>query len=271
MLFEDHGPIAIVEGPSPVAGFEIPEGLDARESLPPLESPNRLMTFDGVARTGNARRSAKAVDRAVNGRGAGVVRARALRGAVAVVVGRGASRTSRTGWTSLVAPAWPGFAAGRAAISRRQGCLRRGRPTPTTGWRRCVRVADIADAVLRVEAVRQCVAAGRPLDAELLKQAIRQSDLLLVHYADGVGAIIRHHAMNPTRLAVACLIGLSIGHVQAQSPRFDVIIRHGTVIDGSGNPRYDADIGVRNGFIVAIGDLGGAAGAHARSRRAGCS
>ena len=47
------------------------------------------------------------------------------------------------------------------------------------------RVANIADAVLRVEAVRQCVTAGRQLDAELLKQAIRQSDLLLVHYADG--------------------------------------------------------------------------------------
>ena len=41
----------------------------------------------------------------------------------------------------------------------------------------------------------------------------------------------------------------------AQTPAFDVIIRHGTVIDGSGNPRFDADIGIRNGFIVAIGDL----------------
>lgn len=48
-----------------------------------------------------------------------------------------------------------------------------------------LRVADLADAVLRIEAVRQCIAADRPLDAELLKQAIRQSDLLLVHYADG--------------------------------------------------------------------------------------
>ena len=67
--------------------------------------------------------------------------------------------------------------------------------------------------------------------------------------------------MTSTRLAVACLIGLSIGHAQAQSPRFDVIVRHGTVIDGSGNPRYDADIGVRNGFIMAIGDLAAATAA----------
>ena len=35
LLFAHEGPIEIVEGPSPVAGFDIPEGLDARESLPP--------------------------------------------------------------------------------------------------------------------------------------------------------------------------------------------------------------------------------------------
>jgi N-acyl-D-amino-acid deacylase len=67
--------------------------------------------------------------------------------------------------------------------------------------------------------------------------------------------------MKLTRVAVACLAGLSMGHLQAQAPRYDTIIRHGTVIDGSGNPRYDADIAVRNGFIVAIGDLAGATAA----------
>lgn len=36
LLFEHTGPIAIVEGPSPVPALDIPEGLDARESLPPL-------------------------------------------------------------------------------------------------------------------------------------------------------------------------------------------------------------------------------------------
>jgi len=67
--------------------------------------------------------------------------------------------------------------------------------------------------------------------------------------------------MKSIRIAVAGLIALSLGHAQAQSPRFDTIIRHGTVIDGSGNPRYDADIGVRNGFITAIGDLSAATAA----------
>lgn len=67
--------------------------------------------------------------------------------------------------------------------------------------------------------------------------------------------------MTSIRIAAACLISLSIGHVQAQSPRFDVVIRHGTVIDGSGNPRYDADIGIRHGFVAAIGDLAAATAA----------
>jgi hypothetical protein len=41
-------------------------------------------------------------------------------------------------------------------------------------------------AVLRIECARACHAASRPLDRELLIQAIRQSDLLLVHYADSL-------------------------------------------------------------------------------------
>lgn len=47
------------------------------------------------------------------------------------------------------------------------------------------RLADQALAVLRVEAARQCAMSDGPLDAARLKEAIRQSDLLLVHYADG--------------------------------------------------------------------------------------
>jgi len=44
--------------------------------------------------------------------------------------------------------------------------------------------ARIAHAVLRIECARQCRTFGRPLDRELLSNAIEQSDLLLVHYAD---------------------------------------------------------------------------------------
>ena len=57
---------------------------------------------------------------------------------------------------------------------------------------------------------------------------------------------------------VLVLAGVSL---DGQAPPVDIIIRNGTVIDGSGNPRYDADVAIRNGFIVSVGDLGDAAAA----------
>jgi Fe-S-cluster containining protein len=38
LLFEHDGPIEVVEGPSPMPLLEVPEGLDARESLPPVDN-----------------------------------------------------------------------------------------------------------------------------------------------------------------------------------------------------------------------------------------
>lgn len=46
MLFRDDRPLAVVAGPSSVAGEE-PEGLDAREALPPLLRPSILMDHEG--------------------------------------------------------------------------------------------------------------------------------------------------------------------------------------------------------------------------------
>ncbi|HKD15961.1 MAG TPA: D-aminoacylase, partial [Candidatus Angelobacter sp.] len=48
----------------------------------------------------------------------------------------------------------------------------------------------------------------------------------------------------------------------AQTPSFDVIIRNGYIIDGSGNPWYSADIAIQGDRIVAIGRLD-----NARARR----
>ena len=42
-------------------------------------------------------------------------------------------------------------------------------------------------------------------------------------------------------------------------PPFDLVIRGGTVVDGTRRPRFDADVGIRDGMIVAIGDLSGQA------------
>jgi N-acyl-D-amino-acid deacylase len=46
--------------------------------------------------------------------------------------------------------------------------------------------------------------------------------------------------------------------LDAQATVFDVIVRGGTVIDGSGLPRYRADVGIVNGFIARVGDLSSA-------------
>jgi N-acyl-D-amino-acid deacylase len=43
-----------------------------------------------------------------------------------------------------------------------------------------------------------------------------------------------------------------VGQIEAQAARFDIVIRNGTVVDGSGNQRYAADLGIANGAITAI-------------------
>ncbi len=44
------------------------------------------------------------------------------------------------------------------------------------------------------------------------------------------------------------------------SPRYDVVIRHGTVYDGSGRPGVAADVAIQGDTIAAVGDLAGARG-----------
>ena len=201
MLFEDHGPIAIVEGPSPVAGFEIPEGLDARESLPPAFAETstsaeaaadrsagkphaakmRLMSWDAFSAWERKEVTRAIVDLPLAQAIALFEHARAA--VPAPWSWPAAPSDLEHGWSTLVAPAWPAYA---PVVQRyRAAKVFASWAAYTSGGLAAVqRVAGIADTVLRVEAVRQCVTCDRVLDAELLQQAIRQADLLLVHYAD---------------------------------------------------------------------------------------
>ena len=245
LLFEHEGPVAIVEGPAAVPGTAVPEGLDARDELPPRLTPAVLMDLEAltawedlVVRTlagpdapAGTPAEALALVRAYaerlvgwtpgaaplvhvidacrdsHGRpGAGVAFTSAERGsdggpyrlerqrrAMRVV-----TQTCRAPWTwpappaivdtldrAFVAPHWPAAAA----------LVRRYLATKAFGaWvtyqadaaRGLVRWLQLVHDVLRVEAARACGAANRPLDRDLLVTAVRQTDLLLVHYADGL-------------------------------------------------------------------------------------
>jgi N-acyl-D-amino-acid deacylase len=49
-----------------------------------------------------------------------------------------------------------------------------------------------------------------------------------------------------------------LGILLAQTPSFDLVIRNGRIIDGTGSPWYVGDVGIRDGRIAAIGRLQGA-------------
>jgi N-acyl-D-amino-acid deacylase len=48
---------------------------------------------------------------------------------------------------------------------------------------------------------------------------------------------------------------LGVGLAQSASPGFDIVLRHGTVVDGTGLSRYRADVAIADGLIAKVGDL----------------
>ena len=56
-------------------------------------------------------------------------------------------------------------------------------------------------------------------------------------------------------LAIALAAWQSAQALQAPAGTFDILIRNGRILDGTGNPWYRADIGIRGDRIVAMGAL----------------
>jgi Fe-S-cluster containining protein len=190
LLFENQAAVDVVSGPPVLDAGRIPEGLDARESLPPVRESRAapagpmLMSWAEVSEWERALVRQLASDTRVPGT-PDLARFDAARHAVQAGLAW-PSAPDDTGrlWREQVAPAWRGWTAvvGRYLAARAHAswamCLGRG----PADVREAVATAR---AVLQVEAVRQCAERGTgALDRGRLRDAIRQSDLLLVHLRD---------------------------------------------------------------------------------------
>lgn len=177
----------VVPGPPVFADGRLPEGLDARDALPPEQRgagpPQRLMAWDEVSQwERQAVRDARADSLDLSS--ASLARFNHARAAVPPGLSWAEPPPGvEHAWAARVAPQWARWSSvvGRYLASKLHAswAMYLG-----SGPADVMRGAGIAQAVLQVEATRQCVGAGRDLDKPLLKEAIRQSDLLLMHYAD---------------------------------------------------------------------------------------
>src|SRR5688500_10199103 len=57
--------------------------------------------------------------------------------------------------------------------------------------------------------------------------------------------------MKPFAITLALVVFTATS--AAQEPAYDVVIRGGRIVDGTGAPSYRADLAIRDGRIVAIG------------------
>src|SRR5499425_3251891 len=58
-----------------------------------------------------------------------------------------------------------------------------------------------------------------------------------------------------TVFSFVCLLALATARAQSAAAPFDVVIRNGHIIDGTGSPWYSGDIAIQGGRITAIGKI----------------
>jgi N-acyl-D-amino-acid deacylase len=71
--------------------------------------------------------------------------------------------------------------------------------------------------------------------------------------------VIVAHCIRSFALSLLLSVALSPGQIAAQGIEYDLIIRNGRVLDGTGNPFFYADVAVRGDSIVRVGNLRGVA------------
>src|SRR5215204_5165436 len=83
----------------------------------------------------------------------------------------------------------------------------------------------------------------------------------LAHFRKRTEVVVSHRArvQHPRILvAIAACLCLLSAPSRSADPEYNTVIRHGRVVDGTGNPAVHADVAIKDGKIAAVGRVAGA-------------